>query len=124
MTHKGPVDAPEASPTWLWYPIKVLKHFNSNGWLYLATHHLICHDERVPKIRAFAWILDDEARWSSPHVTHKGPVDAPRSLSHLDVVPKQGLETLQQQWMALLVANHLICHDERYPKTDICLDFG
>ena len=68
------------------------------------------------KIRAFAWILDDEARWSWPHVTHMGPVDAPRSLSHLAVVPKQGFETLQQQYMALLATHHLICHDERVPR--------
>ena len=45
-----------------------------------------------------------------------GLVDAPRSLSHLAVVPKQGFETLQQQWMALLATYHLICHDERVPK--------
>ena len=56
-------------------------------------------------------------------MTHKGPVDAPRSISHLAVVPKLDVETLQQQWMALLVMHHLICHDERVPEIRDLLEF-
>ena len=61
----------------------------------------------------------------APYVTHEVLVDAPRSLFHIHVAPKQGFESLQQQWMALLALHHLVGSSERVPpKSGIWLIRG
>ena len=48
-------------------------------------------------------------------MNYKGLLDAVRSSSYLPYKPKEGYETLQQQWVSLLAAYHPIPPAERVP---------
>ena len=49
-------------------------------------------------------------------MNYKGRLDTIRSSSYLPSRPKEGYETLQQQWVSLLAAYHPIPPAERVPQ--------
>ena len=116
VKHEGLVVAIRSS-SYLPYVFKEGFETPQQQWLSLiAVKHPICHTERVPQIWLFAFHLSVDLGEKWHDLTHKGLVDAVRSSSHLSYAPKEGYETLQQQWLSLIVVHHLICCAVRIPQ--------
>ena len=108
---------PQVPPMLLMQLMKVMNHFNSNG--YLSSQHIIPFSVlgEVPQNRHFICNLRVNIRYLKYHgLTHKGLVKATRSSSCPTNASKEEYETLQQQWIHLLAVYHCISHDDRVSK--------
>ena len=86
-------------------------------WMSCFTaHHLISCAERVPEIWYFAWNLRVVFGRNDTRVDHEGLKDPPwRSFMHY-YTSKEDYESLKQQRMYLIIAQHPISCAERVPK--------
>ena len=82
----------------------------------LIAHHPIFCVRSVPKIWHFAWNLGWFVGGNDTLWTRKGLYMLSEAHPLILIHPKEAFETLMQQWMSLLTANHLIFYAKRMPK--------
>ena len=95
---------------------EVLKHASTNGCLFFQ-HSILSLCWEVSQNRVFYMEFDSSSCQKWHGIDNKEHIDAIRSTSSHLYTSKEGYETLKQQWMYLIIAQHPISCAERVPKT-------
>ena len=104
----------EAPAICLMHLRKVLKHFILIG---LTSHSIASHLTRSDGTAFWLQLELERQCWLTWYSgTHMWLVDAIRKTSNVLYLCKEGFEILHEQWLSLLVIQHIICHTERVSK--------